>query len=62
MKLKPDTYTYADIDGISLGKGIIIRGKDVFTELSQEKIQLILKGIDTIEKDFYERALKENKT
>ncbi|MBL0264564.1 MAG: hypothetical protein IPQ05_11950 [Leptospiraceae bacterium] len=62
MKLKPETYTEADIDGISLGKGIIIRGKDVFTELSQEKIQLILKGIDTIEKDFYERALKENKT
>jgi len=61
MKGKPDTYTEDDINGISLGKGIIIRGKDVFTELSQEKIQLILKGIDTIEKDFYERALAENK-
>jgi hypothetical protein len=60
MKQKSETYTQADIDGISLGKGIIIRGKGVFTELSQEKIQLILKGIDTIEKDFYERALKEN--
>ncbi|MBP9885470.1 MAG: hypothetical protein KBF93_04205 [Leptospiraceae bacterium] len=61
MKTKPETYTENDIGGISLGKGIIIRGKDVFTELSQEKIQLILKGIDTIEKDFYERALAENK-
>lgn len=60
MKSKKDTYTETDIEGISLGKGIIIRGKDVFTELSAEKIQLILKGIDTIEKDFYERALKEN--
>ncbi len=60
MKSKKDTYTETDIEGISLGKGIIIRGKDVFTELSPEKIQLILKGIDTIEKDFYERALKEN--
>lgn len=61
MKLKSETYTQADIEGISLGKGIIIRGKDVFTELDSEKIQLILKGIDTIEKDFYEKALKENK-
>ena len=61
MKTKPETYTENDIGGISLGKGIIIRGKDVFTELSQEKIQLILKGIDTIEKDFYERASAENK-
>lgn len=61
MKGKPETYTEDDINGISLGKGIIIRGKDVFTELSPEKIQLILKGIDTIEKDFYERALAENK-
>ncbi len=61
MKQKSETYTQADIDGISLGKGIITSGKDVFTELSQEKIQLILRGIDTIEKDFYERALKENK-
>ena len=61
MKTKPETYTEDDIGGISLGKGIIIRGKDVFTELSPEKIQLILKGIDTIEKDFYERALDQNK-
>ena len=61
MKTKPETYTEDDIGGISLGKGIIIRGKDVFTELSPEKIQLILKGIDTIEKDFYGRALAENK-
>ncbi|MBK8393890.1 MAG: hypothetical protein IPL26_01405 [Leptospiraceae bacterium] len=61
MQSKPETYTIDDINGISLGKGIILRGKDVFTELSQDKIQLILKGIDTIEKDFYERALRENK-
>lgn len=62
MKQKPDTYSDDDINGISLGKGIITRGKEVFTKLSQEEITLILKGIDTIEKDFYERAVAENKS
>ncbi|HNC00727.1 MAG TPA: hypothetical protein PLS71_20955, partial [Leptospiraceae bacterium] len=58
MKSKPETYSKDDIDGISLGREIIIHGKEVFTNLSQEQIDLILKGIDTIEKDFYYRALE----
>lgn len=58
MKSKPDTYSQEDVDGISLGKEIIIHGKEIFTDLTKDQIALILIGIDTIEKDFYYNALK----
>ena len=58
MNQKKDTYTETDIEGISLEKASLYVARMFFTELSAEKIQLILKGIDTIEKDFYERGFE----
>lgn len=56
MESKPKVYSVEEIKGIKLGYGIIDKGKELFSELRQDEIQLILKGIDMVEKDFYERA------
>ncbi len=56
MEQRPDIYSTSEIRGIQMGFNIIERGKVLFDELTQEQIQIVLKGIDVIEKDFYERA------
>lgn len=61
MQSKPDLYGKDDISGIELGKSIIIQGKKIFEELSDKEIKLVLKGVDTIEKDFYDRAVESTK-
>lgn len=56
MEQRPDIYSSSEIRGIRMGFNIIEKGKILFNELTPEQIQIVLKGIDTIEKDFYERA------
>lgn len=56
MEQRPDLYSTSEIRGIQMGFNIIDRGKVLFDELTPEQIQIVLKGIDIIEKDFYERA------
>ncbi len=60
MKEKPNIYNQSDISGIELGIFIIDQGKIIFSELDEKTIQLILKGIDTVEKDFYQKAVNQN--
>lgn len=56
MQQRPDVYSASEIRGIQMGFNIIEKGKVLFDELTPEQIQIVLRGIDTIEKDFYERA------
>lgn len=56
MQQRPDVYSTSEIRGIQMGFNIIEKGKVIFDELTPEQIQIVLRGIDTIEKDFYERA------
>jgi hypothetical protein len=56
MESKPKLYTKDEIRGIRMGYEIIDKGKELFSELTPQQIQFILKGIDLVEKDFYERA------
>ena len=61
MKSKKKIYTAEDIDGILLGYGIIEKGKEIFSELDGNQISMVLKGIDMIEKDYFDKALREKK-
>jgi hypothetical protein len=60
MKEKPKTYAETDIRGIELGLSIIESGKSIFAELNEDSVKLILKGIDIVEKDFFENSLNLN--
>lgn len=61
MKSKPNLYTPEEIEGIQMGYGIIDKGKEIFGNLRENEIQLVLKGIDLVEKEFFERALSRKK-
>jgi hypothetical protein len=57
MKEKSTIYDENDLLGIELGLIIIIAGKDLFSDLDAKQVAIILKGIDSIEADFYLRCL-----
>ncbi len=61
MESKKNLYTKEEIDGIRLGYGIIEKGKELFRELSEKEVKTVLQGIDTIEKDYFEKACSESK-
>jgi hypothetical protein len=56
MERKKHIYTESDLKGIRMGYDIIEKGKEVFSILTDEEIALTLKGIDMVEKDFFDRA------
>ncbi|WP_061224563.1 hypothetical protein [Leptospira weilii] len=60
MESKPKTYTLEEVEGIRLGFVILQKGQELFRDLSDMEIKLILTSIDRIESDFFEDALKKN--
>ncbi|MEM7179844.1 MAG: hypothetical protein AAF518_02950 [Spirochaetota bacterium] len=56
MKAATHIYSQTEIKGIEMGLDILKRGKVVFAELPEETVAIILRGIDTVEKDFFDRA------
>jgi hypothetical protein len=60
MESKKNIYTSEEVEGIKLGYGIIEKGKELFSSLEKEDIDTVLKGIDIVEKTFFERAKREN--
>lgn len=61
MKTKPHIYSEEEIAGIQMGYGIIEKGKEIFGNLKEEEVKLVLMGIDLIEKDYFDRALNSQK-
>ncbi|MCB1143508.1 MAG: hypothetical protein H7A24_11530 [Leptospiraceae bacterium] len=61
MESKPRLYSQQEVAGIKLGYGIIEKGKELFMNLNEHEIRIILRGIDFIEKEFYESAIAESK-
>ncbi len=61
MKKKPAIFTEEEIDGLELGKEIIVKGDDLFQELSDEDQQNIFSFIIGYEREFFER-LRMNDT
>jgi hypothetical protein len=61
MEKKAGVYSEHEIKGIRMGYGIIEKGKVLFQELKEEEIRIVLEGIDTIEKEFYEFAVQSQK-
>lgn len=56
MKAAPHIYSAIEVKGIEMGLQILQKGKEVFTELEDDIVLIILDGIDTVEKDFFDRA------
>lgn len=61
MESKKKIYTQEEVDGIKLGYGIIEKGKELFSSLDEKNIEMVLKGIDLVEKKFFEKAKFENR-
>ncbi|MCW7470364.1 hypothetical protein [Leptospira kanakyensis] len=56
MESKGTVYTEEDRKGISLGVSILKEGREIFDEMKNEEITLVLQAIDRIEEDFYLKA------
>lgn len=60
MKERPKLYTEQEVRGIELGISIIQKGKVVFDEINYNDSELILKGIEKLEKEYIERLHSRN--
>ncbi|MCB1157197.1 MAG: hypothetical protein H7A25_01830 [Leptospiraceae bacterium] len=58
MKENPKVYNPSEVKGIEMGLDIMKKGRELFDELTDQEITLIIRGIDIIEKDFYENSLR----
>ncbi len=59
MESRTDIYEENEVAGLQLGYEIIAGGVDLFTQLEPEEFPVVIKGIETIELDWYERILEE---
>jgi hypothetical protein len=59
MEARTDVYEPHEIAGLQLGHAIISGGVDLFSQLEPDEFPVIIKGIETIELDWYERILEE---
>lgn len=59
MESRPDIYEEHEVAGLQLGHAIIAGGVELFSQLEPEEFPLIIKGIETVELDWYERILEE---
>ncbi|EMF89472.1 hypothetical protein [Leptospira santarosai] len=60
MENKSKIYTPEEVEGIRLGLGILQKGQELFRDLSDAEMKLILTSIDRIEADFFEDVLRKN--
>ncbi|PJZ45981.1 hypothetical protein [Leptospira brenneri] len=56
MESKGTIYTEDDKKGIRLGISILKEGREIFDEMKEREITLVLQAIDRIEEDFYQKA------
>ncbi len=54
MAARPKTYNARELAGLDFGLELLTGGYDLFRSLSADEVALVLKGIDRIEKDWYE--------
>lgn len=59
MKSRPDLYEEHEVAGLQLGQEIIAGGVELFSQLEPDEFPIVIKGIETIEIDWYERILAE---
>lgn len=56
MADRPQTYTQRELAGLGYGLELLGGGYRLFQEMSADEIRLVLKGIELIELDWYERV------
>ncbi|XDD55450.1 hypothetical protein AB3N62_06495 [Leptospira sp. WS4.C2] len=60
MESKGSLYTEEDRKGIMLGVSILKAGREIFDQMKEDEINLVLQAIDTIEEDFYQKACERD--
>lgn len=59
MESRTDIYEENEIAGLQLGYEIISGGVELFSQLEPDEFPLVIKGIETVELDWYERIMEE---
>ncbi len=59
MESRTDIYEENEIAGLRLGYDIIAGGVELFSQLDPEEFPVVIKGIETVELDWYETILEE---
>jgi len=59
MESRPDLYDEHEVAGLQLGHEIIAGGVELFSRLEPEEFPVVIKGIETIERDWYDQILEE---
>ncbi len=54
MKKREDLYTPQELSGLTLGHAMLEGGLDLYQKLDQDQVDLIHRGINTLEVDWYE--------
>lgn len=54
MKSNSDIYTEEELNGLTLGYGMLKAGVAMFEKLSPEQIEAVYQGVDRVEIDWYE--------
>jgi len=59
MESRSDIYEEHEVAGLQLGREIIAGGVELFNQLEPDEFPIIIRGIETIELDWFERILEE---
>ncbi|MBX7255815.1 MAG: hypothetical protein K1Y02_05600 [Candidatus Hydrogenedentes bacterium] len=59
MESRPDLYDEEELAGFTLGHEILRRGAALFQQLKTSEFPMILRGIEAVEIDWYDRVLEE---
>lgn len=56
MEQQTDLYSPEELGGLTYGQELLQAGYDLFLQLDEPEVKLVLSGIDKIEKDWYRRV------
>jgi len=56
MKKRTDIFSRQEIDGLTLGYNMLIGGRDLYLQLKPDQVDMIHRGINSVEYDWYENV------
>jgi len=59
MESRPDLYHEQELAGFTLGHDVLTRGLDLFQSLKKSEFPIIIRGIEVVEIDWYDRIKAE---
>ena len=59
MESRPDLYHEEELAGFTLGHDVLTRGLELFQSLKKSEFPIIIRGIEVVEIDWYDRIKAE---